>query len=131
MSANTIGRVLWLWSPPVAEMAAIFFLSSRAAPPIAAAVSDKVIHGVIYGILALLILRAAASGRWRGVSVGTVGVAVALTGLYGMIDEWHQSFVPSRTAEWADVVADVCGGSLAAGAAWTWDIITHARDRSA
>lgn len=123
--------LLWLWGPPVAEMAALFFLSAGPAPSIVPAISDKVIHVAIYGLLALLLLRALAAGRWEGVSARTVCAAVALTALYGLTDEWHQSFVPSRSAEWADVAADVCGASLAGGAAWTWDIIRRTRGRGA
>jgi VanZ family protein len=38
-----------------------------------------------------------------------------LTALYGLSDEWHQSFVPARYAEAGDVLADLLGGLLGSG----------------
>jgi VanZ family protein len=35
-----------------------------------------------------------------------------LVGLYGITDEFHQSFIPGRTADALDVAADVAGGLL-------------------
>ncbi len=47
----------------------------------------------------------------------TLAVAVALASVYGVSDEWHQSFVPDRScdaADWAvDTIAALCGASLA------------------
>ena len=34
---------------------------------------------------------------------------------YGMTDEWHQSFVPGRDADWMDLVADTMGAIIAMG----------------
>ncbi|MBX9720207.1 MAG: VanZ family protein, partial [Candidatus Obscuribacterales bacterium] len=34
--------------------------------------------------------------------------------LYAISDEWHQSFVPGRTALASDVLIDTCGASIAA-----------------
>jgi VanZ family protein len=42
-------------------------------------------------------------------------VAVALAGLYGLSDEWHQMYVPHRVAEMADVMKDL-GGAVAGAA---------------
>ncbi|MGB5540538.1 MAG: VanZ family protein, partial [Gammaproteobacteria bacterium] len=36
-------------------------------------------------------------------------------GLYGVLDEIHQYFVPGRQADVLDVLADVSGGLLGAG----------------
>jgi VanZ family protein len=46
-----------------------------------------------------------------------VGAAVLAGSLYGVTDEWHQSFVPGRTPAADDLVADAVGslaGALAA-----------------
>lgn len=40
-------------------------------------------------------------------------IAVALSGLYGVIDEIHQSFVPGRVPSFGDVLADLSGAVLA------------------
>ena len=34
---------------------------------------------------------------------------------YGMSDEWHQSFVPGRDADWLDLAADTLGALIAMG----------------
>lgn len=36
-------------------------------------------------------------------------VLMGLGGLYGALDEWHQSFVPGRTPDATDWLADVAG----------------------
>ena len=43
----------------------------------------------------------------RAVPEDVVGLGV----LYGVSDEWHQSFVPGRTAEWGDVRANAIGAA--------------------
>ncbi len=66
---------------------------------------DKVVHFSVYGLLATLVCR---QGRgWRA-----AGWALLAVSAYGASDEWHQSFVPGRTMELADWIADT------AGAAW-------------
>jgi VanZ family protein len=37
--------------------------------------------------------------------------------LYGLTDEWHQSFVPGRSAAVADALADMVG-AIVGSAAW-------------
>jgi VanZ family protein len=32
-------------------------------------------------------------------------------GLYGAIDEWHQSFTPGRDSTWEDVLTDLVGAA--------------------
>ncbi|MEO8020897.1 VanZ family protein [Polaromonas sp.] len=39
--------------------------------------------------------------------------------LIGITDEWHQAYLPGRTASWSDLLADAAGGALAA-AALSW-----------
>jgi VanZ family protein len=40
-------------------------------------------------------------------------IAVLGTALVASLDEWHQSFIPSRTGRWQDVVLDTCAGVAA------------------
>jgi VanZ family protein len=35
---------------------------------------------------------------------------VLMTALVASLDEWHQSFIPTRTGRWQDVVLDTCAG---------------------
>jgi len=47
-------------------------------------------------------------------------VAVILTSLFGAFDEWHQSFVPTRTCSLWDWAADAVGSLLAVTAWIVW-----------
>lgn len=78
--------------------------------------SDKVVHFAVYGLIGTLVCRAARPG-WGGACV-----AVAVVSAYGATDEWHQSFVPGRSSELADWVADTLGAATAAAlyTGWGW-----------
>jgi VanZ family protein len=72
----------------------------------------KAAHFGEYGILGGLLLRAFRAGRtsWNPRwAVGAIAVAAAIASL----DEWHQMFVPSRTASPLDVLIDTAGAALA------------------
>ena len=86
----------------------------------------KLAHLSEYGVLTFLFFRA-----WRGPAAGWSMLwarrAFACCLAVAAIDEFHQSFVPSRTSKVQDVLIDVCGGMLAL-------LITHwltSRKRSA
>lgn len=127
-AGSGLGRRAWLWAPPVLEMVAIFGLSSQAEVGPPAMISDKLAHLLAYGMLAALILRALASAEWRRVSAWAVTSAIVAATIYGVLDEWHQSFVPGRTPELADVVADASGACLAGVALWSCGIIKRSRE---
>ncbi len=121
----------WLWGPPLAVMGAIFALSSLPALPSAPGLfTDKHAHFGAYATLAALLYRALAGGRRAGLTVGRGLLAIALATLYGVTDEWHQSFVPSRRAELGDLVADALGAVAAVGLLWAWGIIGRIRRAS-
>jgi VanZ family protein len=86
------------------------------------------IHGIIrksahvfeYFVLGLLLLRAFRAGsgggwKWRWSFFALMGVV-----LYALGDEFHQSFVPTRTASMMDVCIDATGGLLAQCVAIVW-----------
>lgn len=121
-------RMFSLWAPVVFVMAVIFWLSSQ---PLLPAVSllpawlrhDWLHHGTAFGGLAVLLLRALAGGDPRRVGPALLLTAWAAATVYGITDEWHQSFVPGRTTDLRDVLADSAGAALALGGAWAWSII--------
>ena len=114
-------RRAWCWGPAWAIMAAIFALSSMSTlPPSPGGMDDSVAHAAAYGLLGAALLRGLAAGRLRGVTLGGVWLAVLLATLYGVTDEGHQWFVPGRTAEVADLVADAAGAAVATGLIWGW-----------
>lgn len=102
-------------------MAIIFIASSIPnLGPLPGGVSDKSGHSIGYAILGALVLRALSGARWARVTWKTAFLAIAIATLYGVSDEWHQSFVPGRSPEVLDVVADMTGATIAvvlAGAA--------------
>lgn len=101
-------------APPLILIALIFASSSRSsagAPPIPGI--DKLVHFVVYGLLATLFCRAGSG--WRAAVV-----AVLVTSTYGGLDEWHQSFVPGRSSEVLDWIADTSGAVLGVFAYTRW-----------
>jgi VanZ family protein len=74
-------------------------------------------HVFGYGMLSILLFRAwretlpAINGvKWtlRWASLAVLGTAVVAS-----LDEWHQSFIPSRTGTPRDVLLDTCAGTAA------------------
>ena len=117
-------RILILWFPAIAWMIVLFVLSAQSSlPSVASTVSDKVEHGGAYAVLGVLMLRALASGTWRGVTLKGVALAVLLATAYGITDELHQLFVPDRSFDLLDMAADAAGAAAGAGVVWAWGII--------
>ena len=103
-----------LWLPPLVYMAVIFYLSSQSnpLPEVTARVWDKVLHTVEYAALAVLLGRALLG---EGLGVLTAFAAAALlAAAYGATDEYHQLFVPRRTGDLHDWMADAAGACLGA-----------------
>ena len=116
-------RRMALWGPVAVYMLAIFILSSQADVPLPRGLTDKQGHSLGYLGLAATVTRACVGGLGTPVSLSQGLVAIALTTAYGMSDEWHQSFVPGRTADITDLRADATGAILGTVACWLWGII--------
>lgn len=96
-------------------MALIFYLSSQSnikVPMKHFRFKDKVLHCIEYGVLAGLLFSALYKfqGRKR------LLFAIVLSSLYGLGDEIHQYYVPGRTADPYDFLADCVGSVLGASA---------------
>jgi len=76
----------------VAWAALLLVLTSIPNPPVprTLAGTDKVVHALLYGVLAWLAVLA-----------------------LGWADEWHQQFIPGRSQDAADWLADGTGAALA------------------
>jgi VanZ family protein len=95
-------------------MALIFGLSSISRPPdLPGAIGDKLGHALLYFGLAALMVRAMAGGWRRPFGAGTAVAAFSYATIYGVTDEIHQIFVPPRTADIADLMADAAGAAAA------------------
>jgi len=87
----------------------------------------KCAHFTEYFILSLLILRGIRAGR-RDARLGWALAAIAIVAGYAALDEFHQSFVPGRTAAVTDVLIDTTGGiaaQLVAGLVMLWGHVRH------
>ena len=118
-SVRNLRSPFWLWGPVVFQMALIFAASSIPnLTKLPGGISDKSGHSIGYALLAALLLRAFAGGRFAGVTWRSAGAAIVLATLYGVSDEFHQMFVPGRSSDRYDVVADSIGATIAAVGGW-------------
>ena len=73
----------------------------------------KLGHIFEYVLLAMLLWRALRDGTNLRIGMSFVFAAVWLTcGVFAVSDEFHQSFMPSRTAASSDVLIDICGATI-------------------
>lgn len=112
---------LFAWLLLAAYAALLFFQSSLPAHDMGPDFpgQDKLLHLAAYALMSWL--ACCAFGTLRGLRSRW---AVCLTGLifalvFGLSDEWHQSFVPARCADGWDLVADGLG-ALAGAALYGW-----------
>lgn len=109
----------WLWGPVVLQLAIIFAASSIPnLTHLPGDISDKSGHSIGYAMLAGVLLRALAGGRLQGVTWKRVLATIALSTLYGVTDEFHQLFVPGRSADPYDVLADCVGSTIGTSIGW-------------
>lgn len=103
-----------LWLPPFLYMIAIFSVSAQRdpMPTVTRTVWDKLLHGVEYGGLAVLLARGFAGERLSARATLSLGAIVASA--YAASDELHQWFVPGRFADVRDWIADTIGAILGA-----------------
>ena len=113
-TCRSVNRSL-MWKLALAWAVVIFALSSipgRSFPDVAVFRYDKVLHMLVYSVLGAFCCLALPVPRKYAVPCAAL-VAI----LYGLTDEFHQMFVPGRSADLHDVVADGVGGLVGAGAA--------------
>ncbi len=81
---------------------------------------DKIVHATEYALLGVLWIRSLTRGGVRKAHGWRVLLAVSICILYGATDELHQMFVPNRTPDLYDLVADTVGSLAAAGVPSLW-----------
>ena len=114
-----------MWLPVIGYMAMLFGFSSLStlpSPP--GALSYYHAHMAAYSGLGVLTARALSEGRLRNVTWRVVCGAIAISSIYGMTDEYHQLFVPSRAFDVLDIAADIVGSVVGASAVGAWSIIS-------
>lgn len=116
MSAHT-RRVLVAWIPAILYMALIWAVSSMSAPefPVRAfPFRDKGAHAVLYSGLAFLVAHACLRSFEGRPRIRIALVACFVTIMWGFLDEVHQAFVPGRSADVIDLLADGVGALVGA-----------------
>jgi len=101
-NTSSVIEPIFRWLLPGASQATIDLLH---------ALVRKSGHVVEYFIFSLLLLRAIRAGR-RGLRLGWALTVILIVGAYASLDEYHQSFVPGRTAAVSDVMLDTSAGIL-------------------
>ena len=114
---SAIGSAGW-WLAAGLYALAIFLLSSQSYPlgvkhlPF---LVDKAIHVLVYGTFSAVLFAALRQSRPRTHPWVLSGLALALAMLYGLSDEYHQSFIPFRHTEAYDLAANAVGAVVAQG----------------
>jgi VanZ family protein len=107
-----------LWTLPFLYMMMIWHMSGRPdntyvelPDSTADAFIKESLHLVEFAILYLLFVMAA---YFNGKLTAALSITFAIiAGLYGILDEIHQSFIPSRSASIIDVIKDITGVAVA------------------
>jgi VanZ family protein len=79
----------------------------------------KSAHFMEYFVFGFLLLRAM-RGEHRGWRIRWAIVALVIAAGFSALDEFHQSFVPSRTATPWDSLLDTSGAAIAQALVWIW-----------
>ncbi|MFZ2384752.1 MAG: VanZ family protein [Candidatus Omnitrophota bacterium] len=102
------------WFPVAAVMAVIFMLScipGRSIPHLFS-FQDIALHAIIYAVFGSFFSPALRSALPKISRRRAVLLTVVFCFLYGLSDEFHQIFVPGRTASFSDVMVDLAGGII-------------------
>ena len=87
-------------------------------------------HLTEYFIFSLLVLRAIRAGR-PGMRLAWALAAIGIVAAYASSDEFHQSFVPGRSASIYDVMLDTTGGAFSQVAAALFALRRRHREHQA
>jgi VanZ family protein len=115
-AAHRIAR----FAPAALVYAVISFLSSRSSFPVEAPFSffDKLVHFAEFAVLGFFLAFGSFSGRKpadRERRLRDFAVLWAIGAGLGLLDEFHQMFVPGRNPDLADAAADALGVALGIG----------------
>ena len=99
--------IIFYWLPPIVYCLAIFIQSSFPGSEHMPDVRffDKLLHFMAYALLGILFYRACDTLLLKDKHKLLIFISIASATLYGISDEIHQYFVPSRYAEMAAAFA--------------------------
>lgn len=109
-------KKIFYWAAAITYALLIFFLSSLSGSQTDRFYlfknSDKVIHIMVYAVLCLLLNRAFFFTFKNSVNRYVPIIAIFISIVYAITDEFHQSFVPGRYASLYDIFADGIGAVI-------------------
>jgi len=116
------------WLPLILYCLFIYIQSAHPSPEQIPSVPfiDKMLHFSAYGLMGILFYRAYQTLRIKNNIPLLMVLSAVSASLYGISDEIHQSFVPFRQAEVADVIADIIG---AFSGVWLYRLLVVYRER--
>lgn len=106
------------WLPAAGFAVLIFAFSHQSRPPGADLGPDYLLHALSYAAFGLTLVWGRTAGLSRPLGLGGAVVCWGLATAYGALDEFHQSYIPLRTASASDLFADSLGAGMAVLAAW-------------
>jgi VanZ family protein len=107
--------IIWYVLPLVGYCALIFYLSSQSGIDLPSfRQSDKLLHLAAYTVLGVLAYRFFQRLLPGKTPTFVLMVAFLFALVYGLSDEFHQSFVSGRDSSCFDILADGAGGYLGA-----------------
>lgn len=109
---RALGRVALAWAPAVAYMALIWVVSSIAISvplPQSVPLRDKIVHFVEYAALGFLVAFAVRRTWPKERVLRTAVFSFFVAFAWGVLDELHQAFVPGRSGDALDLIADLAG----------------------
>lgn len=119
LSAHNTGRILY----PILHF--LFGISRASFEPVHFYIR-KGGHVFGYGLLGILLFRAwretlpaLGNPKWK---LRWANISVLGTALVASLDEWHQSYIPSRTGSVQDVILDTCAGIGAQVLLFLWAV---------
>ena len=111
-SKVTILRWLYYILPVVVYAGIIYSISSISyisVPKIGLQIEDKILHTIEYFVFGFLLMRAFTFGKSNPAAKKVLIIAIIAGFIYSASDEVHQHFVPGRTCEFWDWLADALG----------------------
>lgn len=106
------------WIPSIVVMAIIYYLSSKEMVS-GPSVPDYVVHFVLFGILAAAYHYALSRNYDPGSRI--IIIVFIMTSIYGLTDEFHQSFVPGRQTSLKDWLVDSFAGITIPAILYYWN----------
>lgn len=95
-------------------------IPSLSAPPLGIVLEDKIVHFFEFGVFSFLLFLALFNSGSEFAKRHVFFLSSTIGIVYALSDELHQKFVPGRTCEFLDFVADCLGIALVQIGIWLY-----------